>query len=275
MQRGGASTMIPVDPFDKRARPNPYPVYQYMRTVEPVHRSPIGFWILTRYADCKAVLEDPRWSHDGDSLLEPQRKPADPVDPLVRLVRASITFSDPPAHTRHRRALESAIKPAMRGLAPKIVQTAGSLIDLMLEAKGEIDLMSAYAAPLPLTVLSDVLGLPASDRGQLHHWGRDIAQGLDPGVRSSGVIRAGAAAVAMVEYLQDQIDASRKSTSAGIIRTLAASTSKLSTWELVADLTMFLVTGVEASCALIGNAVLALLGNPDQLRQLHSLPALI
>src|SRR5579864_6577452 len=127
MQRMGQSAMIPVNPFDARARPNPYPVYQYMRTVEPVHRSPVGFWILTRYDDCVAVLEDPRWSHEADRLLEPQRKPADPVDPLVRLIRASIAFSDPPAHTRHSRAIERAIAPAIATASGTASKTAEAL----------------------------------------------------------------------------------------------------------------------------------------------------
>ena len=106
--------MIPINPFDRRARADPYPVYQYMRTVEPVHRSPVGYWILTRYDDCREVLENPRWSHDADRILEPTRRESDAVDPTVRLLRASIAFSDPPQHAQHRRALEGAIKTALR-----------------------------------------------------------------------------------------------------------------------------------------------------------------
>jgi|SRR5579872_6981292 len=274
MQRGPGSTMIPVDPFDRRARPDPYPVYQYMRTVEPVHRSPIGFWVLTRYEDCLTVLQDPRWSHDADRLLEPLRGPADPVDPLVRLVRASITFSDPPAHDRHRQVLEGAIRPAARAMNRKATEVAASLIDLMAEKGPEVDVMSAYAAPLPLYVLADLAGLPSEDRSQIHRWAGDIAVGLDPGARSAGVIRAGAAAMAMVEYLHTQIDRARAGSALGALASMTA-TSKLSTWEVIADLTMFLVIGVEASCALIGNAVLALLRNPQQLAMLRAQPSLI
>src|SRR5437773_1951374 len=98
--RSGPSSMIPVDPFDRRARPDPYPVYQYMRTVEPIHKSPLGFWILTRYADCRQVLEDRRWSHDADRILEPARGPDEPTDPTVRLLRSSILFSHPPQPLR-------------------------------------------------------------------------------------------------------------------------------------------------------------------------------
>ncbi|HET7467614.1 MAG TPA: cytochrome P450, partial [Candidatus Dormibacteraeota bacterium] len=275
MQRGGASTMIPVNPFDRRARPDPYPVYQYMRTVDPVYQSPVGFWILTRYEDCRAVLEDPRWSHDADRLLEPNRGPADPVDPLVRLVRASIGFSDSTSHARHRKVLEAAVKPAVRTVAAQAARIADRLTDLMMENEGgNVELMSAYAAPLPLTVLGDVIGLPAADRAQIHHWGREVASGLDPGVRSAGVIRGGSAAMALVEYMQNRLDEAR-SGSRGLLSAIAASSPSLSTWESVADLIVFLVVGVEASCSLIGNAMLALIRHPDQLAELRRRPSLM
>ena len=269
--------MIPLNPFDGRARSNPYPVYQYMRTVEPVHRSPIGYWVLTRYDDCKEVLEDPqRWSHDADRLLEPQLRPGDPVDPLVRVIRSSVAFSDATAHRRHRRALETALSPAVRAIPARATETADRLVDLMLERDGRADLMTAYSAALPLSLLGEIVGLPAGDLRQVHHWGRELAAGLDPAVQPAGVIRAGSAAMAIVEYMLQQVDGARAGTTEGLVANLvSAKSSKLTTWELIADLTVFLVIGVEASCALIGNAMLALLKSPDQLQKLRRDPALI
>ncbi len=268
--------MLPVNPFDRRARRDPYPIYLYMRTVEPVYRSPLGFWILTRYADCRSVLEDPRWSHDADNLLEPNRKPTEPVDPLVRLIRASIAFSDPPDHARHRRPLETAVRSASRGMAGQADKVASSLMDLLHEKGMTADIVQAYAAPLALYVMADLLGLPAEERGQLHRWGREIAAGLDPAVQSGGVLRAGAAAMAIVEYMQGRIDAARDGKDfKGVLGRLAGATPRLSTWELIADLTTMLVTGVEATCAFIGNAVLALIANPDQMALLRRQPELL
>jgi cytochrome P450 len=267
--------MIPVNPFDPRARPDPYPIYLYMRTVEPVHKSPVGFWILTRYEECKAVLEDERWIHDANLILEPERGPADPVDPMVRLLRASIAFSDPPRHAVHRRRLETAMKTAMTGIGPRIAAAADGLIDLLREKEAGVDLVGGYATPLPLYVIAELLGLPPADRGQLHRWGREIAGGLDPSVRSGGVLVAGSAAMALTEYMQDQIDAARKGERDGLIGALVTRDTKLSTWELIADLIAILVIGVEASSALIGNAMLALLRSPDDLQKLRGNPSLL
>ncbi|MEP6753076.1 MAG: cytochrome P450 [Candidatus Dormiibacterota bacterium] len=267
--------MIPINPFDRRARPDPYPVYQYMRTVEPVHRSPVGYWILTRYDDCRAVLEDPRWSHDADRILEPTRRESDAVDPTVRLLRASIAFTDPPQHAQHRRPVEAAIKTAMRAKAPRVKTVAQGLIELMREKGPSVDLIRDYATPLPVVVLTDLIGIPVADRIQVQRWGRDLASGLDPAIRAQSVARAGGAATAIVEYMLEQIDAARRSPDSSLIGQLASKPTKLKTWELIADLTVFLVTGIETASALIGNALLALLRNPGELEKVRREPALL
>src|SRR5260370_6757157 len=139
MSQSGPSTLIPLNPFDRRARPDPYPVYQYMRTVEPVHKSPVGFWILTRYDDCRMVLTDKRWSHDADRILEPQRGDDDPLVPTVRPVRASVAFSDPPLHARHRRPLESAMQSAMKRSTPLTIRVAHHPVRLRREQEERAD----------------------------------------------------------------------------------------------------------------------------------------
>jgi cytochrome P450 len=275
MQRGQSPSLIPLNPFDRRARPDPYPVYQYMRTVEPVHRSQSGLWILTRYEDCRAVLEDARWSHDADRILEPARGKDDPVDPTVRLLRASIAFSDGRVHAAHRRPAEAALKKAMVGVNTRASKVADGLIALIKEKEGAADLVRDYASPLPLVVLADLLGVPQADRGTLQRWGRELASGLDPTVRAGGVVRAGAAAAAMVEYMLERVEAARAVATPGLIGELAVSHGKLKTWELIADIIAFFVIGVETTSGLIGNAMLALLRSPDQLEKLRRQPSLL
>ncbi len=277
MSQSGPSTLIPLNPFDRRARPDPYPVYQYMRTVEPVHKSPVGFWILTRYDDCRMVLTDKRWSHDADRILEPQRGDDDPVDPTVRLVRASVAFSDPPLHARHRRPLEAAMKNAMKGSTARTIRVAHDLVGLLREKESGADVMRDYAMPLALVALTDLMGFPSADRGQLQRWSRELIAGIDPGIKGAGVMRASAAATAMVEYLLSQVESSRDGdgAGAGMLSDLVGKAGKLRTWDLIADLTVFLVVGVETSSALIGNAMLALLRNPEQMRKLRDQPSLI
>lgn len=275
MSRSGPSTLIPLNPFDRRARPDPYPIYQYMRTVEPVHKSPVGFWILTRYDDCLTVLTDERWSHNADRILEPQRGDDDPVDPTVRLLRASIAFSDPPLHSRHRRPLEAAMKSSMKGSTARITRVAGDLVELMGKKESGADLMRDYAMPLALVALTDIMGLPAADRGKLQRWSRELVSGIDPGVKGEGVMRAAAAASAMVEYMLGQVESSRDNAGTAMLSDLVAKAGKLRTWDLIADLTVFLVVGVETSSGLIGNSLLALLRHPEQMKRLRDDPALI
>lgn len=275
MQRGQSPSLIPLNPFDPRARPDPYPVYQYMRTVEPVHRSQSGLWVLTRYEDCRAVLEDARWSHDADRILEPARRADDPVDPMVRVLRASIAFSDAGSHAAHRRPLEAAMKKSMKGAAARTLKVAEGLITLIEEKEGAVDLIRDYAAPLPLVVLADMLGVPQADRAKLQRWGRELVSGLDPTVRSGGVVTAGAAAAALVEYMLGRIEGARDRVTPGLIGDLAASPGKLNAWELIADITAFLVMGVEMTAGLIGNGMLALLRNPGELDKLRRQPSLM
>ncbi len=268
MQMGKAS-MIPVNPFDPRARPDPYPVYQYMRTVEPVHRSQLGFWVLTRYEDCVAVLEDKRWSHDADLILEPGRAAADPVDPTVRVLRSSIAFSDPPDHARHRRRLEPVVRSRMKNLDAATRKAAEGLIKLLRDKESSADLIRDYAAPLAMVVISDLLGVPSADRPKIQRWVRELAGGLDPAAGARNISRASGGAVAMVEYFLNRLDASPDGT-AGIIRDLATRHGKLSSWELVADLIALMVIGVETASGLIGNGMLALLRHKDQMDEFRS-----
>jgi cytochrome P450 len=246
-----------------------------MRTVEPIHHNPVGFWILTRYDDCLSVLQDPRWSHDADRILEPARGDIDPVDATVRLLRASVAFADAPDHARHRRPLEAAMKSAMRGVKPRVTKVAADLLRLMHDREGGADLVRDYAAPLSIVVMCDVLGLPSADRPVLLRLSHDLSAGIDPNIGNAGVIRAGAAAAALTEYMLDCLDAQRGATAAGVLVDITARMQKFRTWELIADLIVVLVTGVETCRHLIANSALALLRNPDQLRALRDQPLLI
>ena len=248
-------------------------MYQYMRTVEPVHKSPVGFWILTRYADCRQVLVDANWSHDADAILEPNRGADEPSDPTVRLLRASILFSDGPHHREHLRPLEAAIRKAMKKTEPLATRVAADLVTLMREKRDKLDLVQDFASPLSLVTIGDLLGVPPADRVSVQRWGLDLSSGLDPMVRPVGVLKAGAASAAMVEYLLDRIDSA--GSGSGALDELAALPRKLRTWELIADLAVLIITGLEVTTAFIANSALALLRNPEQRRLLAGRPELI
>ncbi len=268
MKRHDASSLIPANPFDRRAREDPYPVYQFMRMVDPVHRTPAGLWVVTRYADCRAVLEGDQWSHDANRILEPGRAELDPIDPTVRLLRASLMFADPPDHGAHRLLLEKALKPAMVQVDARAARTAAGLIKLMLE-KPAVDLVHDYAMPLALVVLCDLIGISAGDRTLVRAWSRELSRGVDPTVRPVAVAKAASAATGIVEYLLDRLD---EGANEGLLALLHGKRGDRRTWEVIANVTAFLVMGIEASSALIGNGLLALLRNPGQLGMLRAHP---
>jgi cytochrome P450 len=221
------------------------------------------------------VLEDSRWSHSADSILEPGRGEAQAVDPTVRLLRASILFNDGRAHAQHLRVIEPAFKGLIKGIDERIERTARGLVAIMREKGSDAELMHDFAGPLALVTVADLMGVPAKDRAMLDRWGRDLAMGLDPSIGGRRVARADAASAAIVEFFLDSIDAAASHRTPGLISELIDRRGKLGTFEIIADLVAMFVTGVQASSGLIGNGVLALLRNPDQLDALRARPALM
>ncbi|HVD00788.1 MAG TPA: cytochrome P450 [Candidatus Dormibacteraeota bacterium] len=270
MQRRGS--LLPVNPFDVRARPDPYPVYQYMRSVEPVHLSPAGFWVLTRYEDCRQVLDGDGWSHDAGALLEPQRAEGDPVDPTVRLLRASLLFADPPALAARREVVERALRRPAAKIGERAAEVAGRLLALIEEREPTADLARDFSVPLGLVAVADTFGVAAADRISLQRWSRDLVAGLDPGIRAAGVASAAAAAAALAEYWLGRLDAARREDGDGPVDVMAR--SEIGSWQAAADLGVLFVLAVETTSALIGNALLALLRDQAVRERLAADPGL-
>src|ERR1700730_13658115 len=186
---------------------DPYPVYRALREHDPVHRMPDGSYFLSRYDDCAEVYRDPAcWS--SDKRLDFRPNFADSL--LYEHHTTSLVFNDPPYHTRVRRLLAPAFTPrALRALQPRIE----ALVDRLLEsaaARGEIDLISDFAAAIPVQLIGDMLGIPQDERGPLRGWSLAILGALEP-VLSREQFDTGVRAVAeFKDYLSDVI-ARRKS----------------------------------------------------------------
>ena len=145
------------DPFDPAWAQDPYPVYAALRHSNPVHRSPLGFWVLTRHADCLAVLRDRRASSDGRNIDAddfPALRDREFIEGTgagaALAEMAPFLFRDPPDHTRLRGLVQKAFTPrVVEGLRPRIEEICGALLDVALE-KGTCDLVGDYAYPLPV-----------------------------------------------------------------------------------------------------------------------------
>jgi hypothetical protein len=260
---------------------DPYPTYRALRQFDPVHRMPDGSFFLTRYDDCLAVYRDTEtWSSDKKLDFRPNF--SDSL--LFEHHTTSLVFNDPPYHTRVRKLLAPAFTPrALRALQDRIEK----LVDRLLKAaadKGEIDLITDFAAAIPVQLIGDMLGIPQDERGPLRGWSLAILGALEP-VLNRQQFDTGVSAVAdFKEYLNDIISSrsqSRNSDPAEILSKLIGGSdfagnggedARLSKLELIHNCIFLLNAGHETTTNLIGNAVDLLIRHPDAMSDLREHP---
>ncbi len=264
------------NPMDPEFIADPYPTYHRLRAEDPVHHSPLGFWVLTRYEDVVAALRDPRLVKEPIAAFVAARFGA--AMPAMGL---SMLDRDPPDHTRLRGLVNKAFTPrVVEGLRPHIQKIVDGLL-ARVEGAGTMDLIEEFAYPLPVTVICQMLGVPVEDRERFKQWGLDIARGLDAILLppDSDVARRSAAARrALAEYFRALIAERRAAPRGDMLSDLIAAEEagdKLREDELLATCILLLVAGHETTVNLIGNGTLALLRHPDQLRRLRENPGLI
>jgi len=257
---------------------DPYPFYRRLREKEPVHQSPMGFWVLTRYEDCVAVLRDQRFGREefqqmlssvyGDDSEKPQ---------LPR----SMLFRDPPDHTRLRALVSKAFTPRMiETMRDHIQEIVDRLLDRVQDT-GRMDVMEDLAYPLPVTVICEMLGVPVTDHASIRGWSADIARSLDAiGLPSDQAIveRGRTSRRALAGYFRRLVPERRARPQQDLLSGLIAAEEqgdKLSQDEVIAMCLLLFIAGHETTVNLIGNGTLALLRHPDQMRKLQADPALI
>jgi cytochrome P450 len=239
---------------------DPYSFYARWREAGPVHRAatPDGLqvWVVTRYDDVRAGLADPRLSL-SKSHARPGGYRGFSLPPGLD---ANLLNLDPPDHTRLRKLVAKAFTPARtRSLRPVIEQHAAALIDAIAE-RGHGDLIEEFAAPLPLTVIGDLLGVPAGPRADFRQWTSTLIA-PSPGEPS----RAREAVSGIVALLAGLIAAKRASPGDDLLSAMIAARDEhdqLSENELLSLAFLILWAGYENSVYLIGNSVLALLTSP-------------
>ncbi len=268
---------IQFNPMDPEFVADPYPVYHRLRAEDPVHHSPLGFWVLTRYADVMAMLRDPRLTKEPIAAFVAARFGV-AVPPGLGL---SMLDRDPPDHTRLRSLVSKAFTPkALESLRPHIQQIVDDLL-AHAAGKGKMDLIEEFAYPLPVRVICEMLGVPVKDHERFKAWGLDIARGLDaimlPPESEVGQ-RSVTGRKALAGYFRELIAERRAAPCDDMLSALIAAEEagdKLNEEELLATCILLLVAGHETTVNLIGNGTLALLRHPDQLRKLRENPKLI
>lgn len=255
---------------------NPYPIFARLCSDDPVHLlssdQSHGTWLITRYQEAELVLLDKRFvkSQSYASLSQEQsERPPSTAD----LLTMSMVDFDPPVHTRLRSLAAPFFLPrAIEQWRERIQQIVDELIDAV-EPQGNMDLIDDLALPLPLTVISEMLGLPVEDRPSLHRWTRQLAEAFDhPGTLQ----QADEPLQAFYQYLLALIERKRQRPTADLISALVqAEPDNISARELVAMIFLLITAGHDTTDNLIGNGMYALLTNPEQLSLLQREPAII
>lgn len=269
------------NPFDPAFRIDPYAVYERIRRVAPIHQGAFDAWVLSRYADCVAMLKDPRSSSDSTNSTAYQQfveqTGSDPEE-LIEGARPFL-FMDPPDHTRLRGLVNKAFTPRVADeLRPRIQQIVDELLDAVA-AKGELEVIEDFAYLVPVRVICEMLGVPAEDHETFKGWSRELARSLDPEemLPPDVVERRRRAIESFREYFRGLIAQRRVEPRDDLLSALIAAEErgdKLTEDELLSTCTLLLVAGHETTVNLIGNGTLALLRHPDQLARLRKDPSL-
>ncbi len=258
---------------------NPYPLYQQLRSEDPVHWDPfLHAWVVTRYADVVTVFQ--RFSANRTPTPEQLNSLGlNSLTPLAKVMVHQMLFLDPPAHGRVRGLASKAFTPRrVEVLRSHIQNITDSLLDAVQD-KGRMDVIADLAYPLPAIVTAEMLGVPTSDWRQLTAWSADFAQVLgnfqhNP-EHAAQVIRS---LQGMSDYFRAAIQEQRKQPRDGLISALLAAEQdgdRLTEEEVVANTIVTMVGGQETTTNLIGNGMLSLLRHRDQLEKLKADPSLV
>ncbi len=264
---------------------NPFPAFARARAQEPVCQVSLpgerSVWLVTRYEDADAVFKDPRFvKNRWNVLTDDERESARQSQPApfmdaFRMINGHMLASDPPVHTRLRSLVSKAFTPAMieqwRG---RIQIIADELIDAV-EAKGQMELVDDFAFPLPIIVITEMLGIPVEDRDKFRFWSNTLINSIGDILSfQENVVHFAAFAT----YLVELIAVRRQQPDNDLVSRLVeveAEGEKLSERELVAMIFLLLVAGHETTVNFLSNGVLALFQYPDQMRLLQEKPDLI
>ena len=262
---------VAFNPFDPEFRKNPHPFYDKLREVEPVHITPIGFVVLTRYDDVVNTLRNNDFSRDIELNANLPESPTRKFKQENWRSKSMLNL-DPPDHTRLRRLVSKSFTPsAIEKLRPRIQQLVD---DALANARNTntIELVEELAFPVPFQVISDLLAMP-TDRGEeLREWSQIITATLEPTTSVKDLENGQIAIGKMRPYLDEIIQHRRKHMGDDMLSSLISveeQGEKLNNDELMSFVLLLYIAGHETTVNLIGNSVHALLTHPQQLAMMR------
>lgn len=258
---------------------NPFPFLARLRTSEPVYRTTLPdatpVWLLTRYEDVLALLRDERFTKNRRTALTPQQARKLPwTPPIFRPLERNMLDLDPPDHTRLRSLVHKAFTPPLVEQMRSRVQTLAHELLEHVVSRGEMDLIRDYALPLPMTIITEILGVPTNDRDRFHKWSNAVVSLSSP----NPTFRVLPSVWGFIRYLRKFFKVRRREPRDDLVSALIRAEEagdKLSEDELLAMVFLLLIAGHETTVNLISNGMLALLQQPNEMERLRSDPSLI
>jgi amino acid adenylation domain-containing protein len=260
--------------LDPEVLANPYPLFHRLRREDPVHwDSYLHAWVVTRYADVLEVLH----SFSADRTPTPEQLAAmglSQLKPIAQVMIKQMLFLDAPGHTRLRGLASKAFTPArVEALKTHIRDIVNNLLD-KVQATGRMDVIADLADPLPAIVTAELLGVPVSDHERLKGWSANFAEMLgnfqhNP-ERAQLMLRT---VEEMTSYFQEAIQEIKAHPREGLIHSLLTAEvdgDRLTEEEVIANTIVTMVGGQETTTNLIGNGLLTLLRNPEEMKRLRA-----
>jgi len=254
-------------------RTDPYPLYHQLRQAEPVYRTKLGMWVLSRYDDCWAALRDPRLGKEYARQIE-QRFGADwRRHPALTSGEHSMLNTTGPEHTRLRKLVTKSFTPRMiQNLRPTIETVVQQLLDPIAEAGGG-NILEGVGFPMPVTIIGEMLGVPAADRAQFRELVKDLVAIFEMQPTTEQMAAADAAHLSIRAYFLALIAEKRRKPGEDLLSALAIADDhgdRLTDDELVTLASLLFAAGFETTTNLFGNGLFALLQSPSQLALLRS-----
>lgn len=263
------------DPFAEGFTDNPYPHYARLRQLEPVHRHPTGFWLLTKYADVATLLRADNSVELRNVAAEVMQSPSlrqkDESRRTPLIDGLSMSDRDAPDHTRLRKLVQKAFTPrAVRALAPRITTLVDGMLDDMA-AVGRVDLVPALAHPLPFAVIAEMLGIPLTDHARVLELSGIMVRALEPVVDPAMMATLEATDAELADITAEMIAWKRANPADDLMTALVNAEEdgdRLTDDELIAQILLLYIAGHETTVNLLTNGTLALLRHPDQVAAL-------
>ena len=261
-------------------RADPYRFYAQMRETAPISRTMLGPLLIHSYEDCLAVLRDPRMGRGAQDMgqLSKSFGTDTALSQLMGQVSAhNMLLADPPDHTRLRQLVSRAFTPRhIEGLRPAIHGMVDDLLDGLAD-RSEVDFMSEFALPLPMAVIGELVGVPVSERAELQPHVRAAATAIEPILSEEEAAAAIEAYAYLGSYFDALLEERRRHPAEDLLSGLAQAPEKddrLTNEEVVSTAILLFAAGFETTTNLLGNGLLALLRQPEQLERWRQQPEL-